>query len=194
MKYSSWALILRCVRLILKKCIDFKTKVQPLHVEQSPVKIQNSSQAVKFESKKSGEKHYFESVKLGGNFHHWNFQILLILLNLFIFCNKRAQFLLALSRIGLRFRNTNLKPIEDHCFEVFNARAESSILKVNFNFERCTSNENGRTPRKYLEIISRPEGFLRMKFDFVFPVKGIGAVGRLDQIDTNNNNNEEYDD
>ena len=38
------------------------------------------------------------------------------------------------------------------------------------------------------------EGFLRMKFDFVFPVKGIGAVGRLDQIDTNNNNNEEYDD
>lgn len=33
-----------------------------------------------------------------------------------------------------------------------------------------------------------------MKFDFVFPVKGIGAVGRLDQIDTNNNNNEEYDD
>ena len=38
------------------------------------------------------------------------------------------------------------------------------------------------------------QGFLRMKFDFVFPVKGIGAVGRLDQIDTNNNNNEEYDD
>ena len=30
-----------------------------------------------------------------------------------------------------------------------------------------------------------------MKFDFVFPVKGIGAVGRLDQNDTNNNNNEE---